>query len=212
MSRRETQLTVSLQQWRGVDQRTSPTLVQDGFFVMSRGVYFGLGDNAERVPGKALAGKLAKAVLQISQFGNNVLVQGLGELWFTDVKGLLDLDITFKPDAPLAPTLSNVSFTSMDVTLPASYPAYTLSFSLQRSLDNVTWTTIGTGLATLQVVHDTGLSNTTLYYYRLLAVGGGSTAGPSANATTLTPTAGDTRITEIGDTRITEAGDTRTTE
>lgn len=212
MSRRETQIAVSLQQWRGVDQRTSPTLVQDGFFVSARGVYFGLGDNAERVPGKQLSGKLEAAVLQVSQFGNNVLVQGLGKLWFTDVQGLLDFEISFKPDAPPAPDISDVANTSLKVTAPSSYPSHTSSFSLQRSLDDVSWTTIATNLATLQVFTDTGLTPSTLYYYRLISVGSDSTAGPSDSATTTSTPVTSNRITELSDTRITEAGDTRTTE
>lgn len=96
MSERETKLSISLQQWRGVDQRTSPVRVQDGFFVMSRGVYFGLGDNAERIPGKQLAGKLDLAALQIYQFGNNVMMQGLGRLWMIDSASLFAGDFTFE--------------------------------------------------------------------------------------------------------------------
>lgn len=94
MSERETILSVSLQQWRGVDQRTSPVRVQEGFFVMSRGVYFGLGDNAERIPGKALSGRLDFAALQIYQFGNQIVIQGLGKLWMVDAISLFNREIT----------------------------------------------------------------------------------------------------------------------
>ncbi len=77
MAERETQISGVLQQWRGVDQRTQPTLVQDGFFVMTRGVFFGLGDNAQRVPGKRLAGLLPAAIFQIVQFGEIAIVQSM---------------------------------------------------------------------------------------------------------------------------------------
>lgn len=89
MSRRETQIQISLQQWRGVDQRTSPVLVQDGFFVMSRGVFFGLGENAERVPGKVLSQYMVDPVFNIFQFGDKVLIQTIDELWIADIDDLV---------------------------------------------------------------------------------------------------------------------------
>lgn len=89
MSQRETKLDIELQQWRGVDQRTSPTLVQDGFFVMSRGVFFGLGDNAERIPGKHLVLRANQAVFNLVQFGSQALVQTLGELRMISVNELM---------------------------------------------------------------------------------------------------------------------------
>lgn len=49
------------------------------------------------------------------------------------------------PDAPLAPSLTVVSATEIDVAQPA-LPARASSLSLQRSPDNATWTTIATGL------------------------------------------------------------------
>lgn len=93
MSRRETRLTISLQQWRGVDQRTKPTLVRDGFFVMSRGVFFGLGDNAERIPGKKLSTLLPTAVFNLQQFGNKVLIQIMDSVLIVDAKELTDFNI-----------------------------------------------------------------------------------------------------------------------
>lgn len=98
MSRRETQLAISLQQWRGVDQRTSPTLVQEGFFVMSRGVYFGLGDNAERVPGKSFAGLMPSAVLSMYALGDQVIIQTLGATWLSPLSELIALDLTLERD------------------------------------------------------------------------------------------------------------------
>lgn len=75
MSERETVGNVSLQQWRGMDQRTQPTNVQDGFFTSARGVYFGLGDNAERLPGKVLHFLLAQGVFGIYVFQQLALLQ-----------------------------------------------------------------------------------------------------------------------------------------
>lgn len=89
MAQRETILAAVLQQWRGINQRTQPTLVQDGFFVMARGVFFGLGDNAERIPGKKLAGALTFPIFNICVFGDNVLVQGISSLSILPISDLL---------------------------------------------------------------------------------------------------------------------------
>lgn len=88
MSERETRVDSVLQQWRGVDQRTQPTLVKDGFFVMARGVYFGLGGNAERIPGKTLSTLMAQPVFNIVQVGQKVIIQGLTTVWICDISDL----------------------------------------------------------------------------------------------------------------------------
>lgn len=88
MSERETQSEGSLQQWKGVDQRTQPTLVHDGFFSMIRGTFFGLGDNASRIPGKRLVLKLAVPVFNLYVFGDIVLVQGQTTLYMLPVSEL----------------------------------------------------------------------------------------------------------------------------
>lgn len=186
MSQRETQLSISLQQWRGVNQRTSPTLVQDGFFVMSRGVFFGLGENAERIPGKKLSGRLPQAIFQIYQFGDAVLIQTFDKLWHTDVQGLLDFDVEFLPVAPPAPNITVIGYFTVDMVMPAALPDYTNNFAVQRSLTGVTWTTIVAGLAALQNFQDTGLNDLTQYRYRLVSVGSTSTTpGPAVIITTL---------------------------
>lgn len=77
MSQRETVGPKSLQQWRGVNQRLQPTLVPDGFFSNASGVYFGYGDNAERLPGKTLTARINEPVLVIFTFNNLVLIQTL---------------------------------------------------------------------------------------------------------------------------------------
>ena len=76
MSQRETQAPDVQESWKGVDQRTQPTLVANSYFVMARGVYFGLEDAAERLPGKALIRKITGALLHVADFGDNVLLQG----------------------------------------------------------------------------------------------------------------------------------------
>jgi hypothetical protein len=211
MSQRETQLSSSTQQWRGVNQRAQPTLLQDGFFVMARGVFFNAGD-AARIPGKRLSGQLGTPVFNIYQFGRLAIVQTMNKVYLVEVSELVGYLITFVPGVPIAPTLNGITDVNIDVTMPIVLPEHTDSFTLQRSLDNFTWATIATGLASLQVFHDNALTPSTLYYYRLLAVNiDNSTAGPSSNAPTLAPSTNN-RLLEDGDIRITETGDNRITE
>lgn len=75
MSQRESIGDVSLQQWRGVNQRLQPTLVPDGFFSDVRGVMFGYGENAERLPGKVASGFLGTPILGIFAFGQIAILQ-----------------------------------------------------------------------------------------------------------------------------------------
>jgi len=90
MARRETNLRSDLQQWRGVDQRTQPTLVKSGFFVMARGVFFGLGNNAERLPGKTLTLKSASPIFSITVFGELAFVQTLDNLYSIPLAEIFD--------------------------------------------------------------------------------------------------------------------------
>lgn len=185
MSQRETNIDVSLQQWRGVNQRLQPTLVPDGFFSDARGMYFGFGENAERLPGKVLAGRLVSPVLFLFILQDKVLIQTLDALLMTDVSELMALSLTYQPGVPGAPVLSAVGFFTITATTPAVFPAYTTSFTLQRSLDNVSFATLQTGMAISTAFVDNTVIDATLYYYRVLAVNASnSTAGPSANATT----------------------------
>lgn len=90
---------------------------------------------------------------------------------------------------PAAPALSNITPISMTVTTPGTFPANTSSFSIQQSTGFYspgTWTTIATGLGLNVAFNVTGLTPSTKYYFRCVAVGtGGSIAGNYANATTL---------------------------
>lgn len=88
MSERETQIQTSFERWRGVDQRTQPTLVQTGFFSSVRGVYFASQSNAQRIPGKVPVFKLNDAVLGIIAMGTTVFVQCLDTLRITDLASL----------------------------------------------------------------------------------------------------------------------------
>jgi len=89
MPERQIQTVASLQQWRGVDQRTQPTLVSDGFVTWSRGLFFGLGDNAERIPGKTVSLKLTGSVFNLMPFGDKMLVQTLDSVQIIPISELL---------------------------------------------------------------------------------------------------------------------------
>lgn len=65
-----------------------PTLVQDGFFVMSRGVYFGLGDNAQRLEGKLLSAFMGEPIFSLTVSGNLLLIQTMNNLYITPIASL----------------------------------------------------------------------------------------------------------------------------
>ncbi|MGI4787910.1 MAG: Ig-like domain-containing protein [Janthinobacterium lividum] len=97
------------------------------------------------------------------------------------------------PGTPAAPTFGTPTTTTAPVILPAE-PANTSSLSLQRAPDSNgspgTFTTLpgGTGLAGGATYGDTGLTASTKYWYRVIAVGsGGSTTGPYAADMTAAP-------------------------
>lgn len=75
MPQRESIGETTINKWKGVNQRVQPTLVPDGFFSSSFGVYFGLGDNAQRLPGKVLKSLLAGPVFHIKPWGGFAIVQ-----------------------------------------------------------------------------------------------------------------------------------------
>lgn len=103
--------------------------------------------------------------------------------------------------APGVPTFSNITPGSITVTTPATLPANSSSLSLQQSNSYyaTTWTTIATGLAPNTAFNVTGLTPGTTYYFRCVAVGvGGSTAGNSASATTVSlPLPGNATFSNI---------------
>lgn len=202
MSQRELNTPGSTQQLRGVNQRQSLVRVPDGFFVNSTGVQFGIeGYNVQRIAGKVLAGKLSTPILGYFIFNGKLIVQTLNEVFITNATELFSLAFTYTPFAPPAPVLSSISYYTLKVTTPATLPFKTVSFSIQRSLDNLTWTTIAAGLGVSVVFNDSGLVDNTLYYYRLLSVNvTASVPGPSVSTTTLdaTVTAGGVTVTAGG--------------
>ncbi len=72
---RETIEQTVLEQWRGVNQRLQPTIVPDGFFTFTKGVYFGLGDNATRVAGKTVTYKFSSPIYNIVAWGPFAILQ-----------------------------------------------------------------------------------------------------------------------------------------
>ncbi len=89
------------------------------------------------------------------------------------------------PAAPAAPSAVGVSHTQIVVTTSA-LPEGASSLTLQRSQDNSSFVTLGTGLAAGASFVDGGREANTSYFYRELAVNAsGSTPGTSAVATTL---------------------------
>lgn len=152
--------------------------------MVGRGLFFGLGDNVERLPGKRAAGLLDGPVYNIFPFGDIALVQTVDALWRVPISEISGFIVTFAPFTPSAPVLSSVSYFSMTVTMPV-LPAHATSLTLERSTNGLTWSVISTGLAGLQVISQTGLSDFTTYFYRAIAVNiYGSTAGPAASETT----------------------------
>jgi hypothetical protein len=172
------------------------------------------GDNCIRLPGKKLSTQLPNSILNF--FQNEVagitLIQTLGVLYIVDTPSLLAFDPVIYPEPPLAPTFGTITSVSVNVIAQSFLPLFTLSFSLQISTDNATWITIATNVATLQNVLATGLSPTTLYYFRFLSVNGAlQSPGSSSSVTTIGTTVTD-RETENGNIRITENSNTRITE
>ena len=110
------------------------------------------------------------------------------------------------PSAPGSVTVSAIEPTSLTLTLPA-LSTYADSFTLQVSTDGSTWAVDGanSGLAGGATVQESGLSQNTTYYYRVLAVNPyGSAPGASASATTTYyPTSG---VLSIQDATYTAVG------
>ncbi len=91
------------------------------------------------------------------------------------------------------PTLTATVASSTQINLSWTNVANESSYQLQRSTDNVNWTTIGgTIAANTTTYNDTGLTASTLYYYRVKAVGDGVTYSDSAYGTDSDTTSGST--------------------
>lgn len=93
MSNRESIIQNEIHSWKGVDQRSQPTLVPQGYVTNARGCFFGLGENAERLPGKRLAGKLDGPIFMLFSFEDATLIQTLDTLYIVPTIELLELAI-----------------------------------------------------------------------------------------------------------------------
>lgn len=91
---RETQQPSVLNQWKGINQRIQPSLVPDGFFTFAKGVYFGLGDNCERLTGKKTAGKLSAPIFNIAIHGKIAMLQTMNQVLMVPVADLLNFTVT----------------------------------------------------------------------------------------------------------------------
>ncbi|WP_242393097.1 CxxxxCH/CxxCH domain c-type cytochrome [Anaeromyxobacter oryzisoli] len=117
------------------------------------------------------------------------------------------------PGPPGTPTYSNVASTTLTVnwTAPTSGGSVA-SYTVQRSPDGTTFTSIVTGLAAGTLTYsDSGLTAATQYWYRIVAVGtggAGSTTGSASTVTTLAPpaapgTPGTPTYTSVAQTTLT---------
>lgn len=98
---------------------------------------------------------------------------------------------TVAPATPLAPTaFTATAGSSSSISLNWTDNATNeTSYKIERSPDNSTWTLINTTAVNAQSFSNTGLTPSTLYYYRLYAQNGaGDSAMVTASATTLVQT------------------------
>jgi hypothetical protein len=112
--------------------------------------------------------------------------------------GGLDVEIstyTPPPPAPLPPTapgsLALQVLSSSQIKLTWNDSSRETSYRVERSLDNVTFTTVTAAVAANAVTYtDTGLLSATLYYYRVVAKNAvGEAVSGTASATTQSPPA-----------------------
>ena len=99
---------------------------------------------------------------------------------------------TTAPDAPSAPTVQSFGSSTITLSLPTSAASDHASYTVQRSTDGTNYGNRATGI-TASTWQDTGLSASTLYYYRLLDVddsGNISDPGAAVSQTTAAASAG----------------------
>lgn len=107
---------------------------------------------------------------------------------FLDSVSLNQVSTSTVPIAPSNLAALGISSSQVKLTWLASGPTPT-SFTLQRSTDNVNFTTVATGIAAASssYIDSSGLGAGTTYYYRLIAVNaaGSSPASSTASAATM---------------------------
>jgi cellulose 1,4-beta-cellobiosidase len=98
--------------------------------------------------------------------------------------------VTVTPTAPSAPTVTAVNQTHIDVAVPALAGGAS-SYDVQRAPDSGgspgSWSTVQASATPSATFHDSSLSASTTYWYRLISTnsGGGTASGASRSATTL---------------------------
>ena len=106
------------------------------------------------------------------------------------------------PAAPSGLAAKVVSDTTVNLTWQDN-AGDDASYTLQRSTDNTTWTTIATLAAHSTCYADSGLTEATNYYYRVQAANAnGSSAYSTASAATLPTAPSDLAITAISPTTV----------
>lgn len=178
MSERETLSGDVIQRWKGVNQRTQPTLVPDDFFTSSRGLYFATY-GVVRLDGKHLVGRLDGPVFSIFQFGKFAFVQTTTKLWSIPIAEIANFFVLQLPEIPGTPIVYDISYTSLTVQAPPSYPGHTLSFSLEERFIEVdrpggddnpqAWTDLGGEVEPSELFYRAGLYIGGIYEYRAVA-------------------------------------------
>lgn len=99
--------------------------------------------------------------------------------------GNIDLEYFYTPSPP---SIVSVAQTSVTLGLPVSPSANHVSWTVQRSTDNLNFSNRQTGV-TASTWTDTGLNSNATYYYRIIGVENtGKTNGPSASVPATTGT------------------------
>jgi Big-like domain-containing protein/fibronectin type III domain protein len=121
----------------------------------------------------------------------------------TDGNALSNVATAMVHVVPLAPTgLTATASTGNSVTLHWSDMGSEISYVIQRSNDNASWATIASTAANTTTYTDTGLTEVTLYYYRVIAHIAIADSAPSTSisrSTVLNPPA---TATAVSDTEI----------
>lgn len=114
------------------------------------------------------------ATLEMSQYAGASLIKVATNEWDLFL-GAAEAGLT----QLATPTLTATVISSTQIDLSWTNVANESSYLLQSSPDNSTWTTIDSPAANVTTYSNTGLTPSTLYYYRIKAVGDGVTYSDS---------------------------------